>query len=265
MIPVSVVIITKNEAKSIAGCLNAVRKISDDIIVVDSGSTDATLAIAQHYNCRVFYNSWNGYGAAKNAGNSHARYNWILSIDADEVPDAALIKALHDLKLDNPATVYDILFKNWLGPKLIRHGSWGRDHHIRLLNRTMVRWSELQVHEQLIMPRSGVKRKLPGCINHYSANNLEEFKQKAFFYAGLNAKKYYSTGKRGHIFKLYLAPVFSFIKNYIFYMGFMDGMAGWQIALVTAHNTWHKYRQLRKLGSRQQQVVYFENKLYVEY
>src|SRR5471030_1458777 len=105
--------------------------ITDDIVVVDNGSTDNTLDIAKMHGCRVFQYSWDGYGANKNKGIEVANYDWILSIDADEVPDMELVNSIHNLWLRNTETVYNIKFRSYFGEKRIRFGTWGRDHHIR--------------------------------------------------------------------------------------------------------------------------------------
>ncbi|NNU34504.1 glycosyltransferase family 2 protein [Mucilaginibacter sp. S1162] len=136
MIPVSVVIITKNEAEVIAECIAAAKLITDDIIIIDNYSTDQTYDIAVAEGCRVYQKNWDGYGANKNKGIDLAKYDWILSVDADEIADTELVLSLHSLKLSDPTMVYDIKFKSYFGKKLIRYGSWGRDHHIRLFNRT---------------------------------------------------------------------------------------------------------------------------------
>src|ERR1700749_1369526 len=113
MVPVSVVIITKNEADVIANCISAAKLITDDIIIVDNDSTDETCTIALAAGCNVYRENWDGYGANKNKGIALAKYNWILSIDADEVPDEELIGTLHELKFDDPKVVYDIDFKSY--------------------------------------------------------------------------------------------------------------------------------------------------------
>jgi glycosyltransferase involved in cell wall biosynthesis len=113
MVPVSIIIITKNEADVIADCIVKARLITDDIIIVDSGSTDETLDIAYTYGCRIFKTFWDGYGANKNKGIDVAKYDWILSIDADEVPDEDLIKSLHTITLDDAGVVYDIKLVFW--------------------------------------------------------------------------------------------------------------------------------------------------------
>ncbi|MES2274829.1 MAG: glycosyltransferase family 2 protein [Bacteroidota bacterium] len=247
MVPVSVVIITKNEAEVIQRSIAMAKLITDDIVIIDNGSTDDTLKIALTYGCQIFKENWDGYGANKNKGILHARYNWILSIDADEVIDENLITSLHHLNYNNPEVVYNIRFKSYFGSKLIRFGSWGRDHHIRLFNRTNVKWSELPVHETLLFPKSVSIKTLAGYIHHFSVSDKEECREKAIHYASLSAKKYYNSGKRSNYIKLYISPVFNFLRNYFLYLGFLDGKEGWQIAISTANNTWLKYHYLHRL------------------
>jgi glycosyltransferase involved in cell wall biosynthesis len=245
MVPVSIVIITKNEAALIANCIEMALLITDDIVVVDSGSTDETLNIIRQYSCRRYHKNWAGYGANKNKGIELARHNWILSIDADEVPNMELVLALYDLDLRDPNVVYDIKFRSFIGKKLIRHGSWGRDHHLRLFNRTVVKWSESEVHETLILPAAIHIKKLAGNINHYSVQNINECNIKALHYARLSAKQYMISGKKSTFFKLYFSPVFGFVKNYLFRLGFLDGAEGFNIALMIYKYTRLKYAYLK--------------------
>src|SRR6202012_540748 len=149
MVPVSVVIITKNEAGDIGRCIQKAQLISDDIVVVDSGSTDNTRQLAVAAGGRLYERPWDGYGANKDKGISLAKYDWILSLDADELPDDTLIATLHQLSFNNSTVVYDLKFRSWFGEKPLRFGSWGRDHHTRLFNRTLVKWTETLVHETL--------------------------------------------------------------------------------------------------------------------
>jgi glycosyltransferase involved in cell wall biosynthesis len=265
MIPVSIVIITKNEVDLISRCVSNAKLISDDVIIVDSGSTDHTLDIASVYGCRTFDRPWDGYGANKNKGIELAKYDWILSIDADETPDGDLIKSLHSLKLDEPAMVYDIKFRSYFGQKPVRFGSWGRDHHIRLFNRKSVKWSETMVHETLIMPENTCVRKLKGHIHHYSVKNLAEYTRKGSYYARLSARQYFHDGKKAGIIKLYISPLFGFIKNYLFYLGFLDGRVGWKIAKATLKNTHHKYQLLNQMELHQHKKEALKENLAVEY
>jgi glycosyltransferase involved in cell wall biosynthesis len=250
MVPISVVIITKNEAEVIASCINAAKLITDDIIVVDNDSTDGTGEIASRNGCSVYHDNWDGYGANKNKGIARARYNWILSIDADEVPDEELVQSLHELELDNPGTVYDIRFKSYFGKKQIHFGSWGRDHHIRLFNRRLVKWSEAAVHETLVLPSAINIKKLKGHLHHYSIKDKVEFFDKTIYYAKLSSRKYLASGKKATFTKLHIAPLFHFLKNYIVFLGFLDGREGWDIARMISKHTWLKYRFLKNQPKR---------------
>jgi glycosyltransferase involved in cell wall biosynthesis len=266
MVPVSIVIITKNEAEVIASCINAAKLISDNIIVVDNGSTDETREIARACGCCVYRESWDGYGANKNKGIALAKYDWILSIDADEIPDDELITSLHKLRFDNPEIVYDISFKSYYGQKPIHFGSWGRDHHLRLFNRKLVKWSEPPVHETLILPAKITTKKLKGRIHHYSVKDSNEFNNKTLHYAKLSAGKYLINGKKATLIKLYISPLFHFLKNYIVFLGFLDGREGWNIAKMISKNTWLKYHYLKKragLTYREQEST--KENLVVEY
>lgn len=266
MVPVSVVIIAKNESHIIGQSIAAARLLTDDVIVVDNNSTDGTGLIAKNLHCRIFNETWEGYGATKNKGNSYARYNWILSIDADEMIDEELINALHQLNYDDVNAVYDIKFKTYFGSKLIRFGIWGYDHHIRLFNRHKVKWTELPVHETLILPAGVSIKKLKGHIHHYSAKDVEECQQKAIYYASLSAKKYDANGKRSTFIKQYLSPGFNFLKNYIFLIGFMDGKEGWYIASNSAMHTWLKYHYLHELERcHQRNDTHIRHKRIVDY
>jgi glycosyltransferase involved in cell wall biosynthesis len=204
--------------------------------------------IANANNCRFYQREWDGYGANKNKGISLAKYDWILSIDADEVPDEELIQTLHQLKLDDPLMVYDIKFRSYFGEKLVRFGNWGRDHHIRLFNRTLVKWSEPNVHETLILPKQAKVKRIKGHLHHYSSKNADECRRKAIYYAHLSAENYFQRGKRYGIGKLYASSFFSFIKSYFLLLGFLDGRKGYIIAKMLFKNRWLKYHYLRSMN-----------------
>ncbi|RWY55684.1 glycosyltransferase family 2 protein [Mucilaginibacter gilvus] len=245
MIPVSVVIITKNEAAILGRCLKMASFISDDIMLVDNGSIDDTLKIAEAYGCRIYHKNWDGYGANKNKGIALARHDWILSIDADEIADVQLIHTLHQLAFDDPDVVYDIRFRSYFGDKLIKYGTWGRDHHRRLFNRTRVRWSETEVHETLLLPHGAKIKRVGGYLHHYSVQNIAECDKKAVHYAQLSALKYLNAGKKATLFKCYFSPVFGFLISYLIRLGFLDGLEGLDIALMLYKNTRLKYHYLK--------------------
>lgn len=265
MVPVSIVIITKNEAEMIGDCIAAAKMLTDDIIIVDNGSTDGTCEIAAAKGCRIYQNRWEGYGANKNIGVELATHDWIFSIDADEVPDQDLIHCLHCLKLDDPSVVYDIRFKSYFGKKLIQFGSWGSGHHIRLFNRKLVKWSEKKVHEELILPKEIRKRRLRGYLHHYSVRDVQECRRKTVYYARLSAEKYFQEGKAATWVNLFVSPVFGFLKGYILLLGFLDGKEGWAISRCTFKNKWLKYHCLNRMNLEQHKRTVADSGLTVEY
>lgn len=266
MTTVSVIIIAKDEAEIIGSTISRARLITDDVIVIDNGSTDSTIKIALELGCRVYRERWVNYAANKNKGIKLAKYDWILSLDADEIPDEKLIGAIHQLKLDNPEMVYDIKFKSYFGKKLIRFGKWGRDHHVRLFNRKRVTWQNTPVHETLLFPKGIKQKRIAGYLHHYSVNNSAECDYKALLYAKLCAKKYHQDGKTAGIIKLYISPVFNFIKYYVLYLGFLDGKPGWEIAKMTLKHTRLKYSLLQQMEcNHKKQKSKADSALLIEY
>lgn len=262
MVPVSIVIIAKTEIDIITGCIEQAMQITDDIVLIVNNITDVP---ERNLPYRVYKEVWEGYGANKNKGIEKAKYSWVLSIDADEIPDNELIRSLHDIDFGNPAVAYDVKFRSYFGDKLIRHGSWGRDHHIRLFNRDLVKWSDTPVHETLLLPAYVTVKKIGGHLHHYSAKNIVEYANKSSYYAKLSAKKYFGAGIRAGFIKLYLSPVFGFIKNYILYLGFLDGREGWDIAKTNARHTRRKYYYLSLMENSQGKKQSVRESLAVEY
>ncbi|MEN9685939.1 MAG: hypothetical protein RLZZ28_1725 [Bacteroidota bacterium] len=244
----SVVIICRNEAAIIAQTIAAAKQVTDDIVVVDSGSTDGTQQIVLAAGVSLLETDWAGYGANKNKGVARAKNDWILSLDADEIPDQALIEALQQLVFDREEKVYNIRFRVFFANRLIRFGEWSNDRHIRLYNRKKISWNEAAVHEGLLFPANMVVETLKGFIHHYTSKDLADFREKTIHYAMLNARKYFEQGKKAGRFKCLAAPVFSFVKNYIFRLGLLDGKAGFTIARMNAWYTRLKYAELRKLN-----------------
>ncbi|MFM6924222.1 MAG: glycosyltransferase family 2 protein [Ferruginibacter sp.] len=242
------VIITKNEAHIIANTLQSLQAVTNDIVIVDSGSTDDTVNICKKFNATVIETDWSGYGINKNKGIEAAKHDWILSLDADEAIDADLQQSLIQLSSANEDEVFDIRFKNFFCNKWIRFGEWGFDWHIRLFNRKKVKWNNVTVHENLIFPAGVTITKLRGNILHYTVQNRQEYDNKTDQYARMNAKKYFAAGKSPNSIKQYLSPVFAFIQHYIFRLGFLDGKEGFIIAKTTARYTFLKYRYLKEMA-----------------
>jgi len=243
----SVVIVCKNEAGIIGTTLQSLQGLTDDIVVYDNGSTDETVAIAQQYATNVIRGEWEGFGKTKQKAVALARYDWILSLDADESIDEELKNSLLNLSLKDDPVVYEIKFKNFFGNQWLKYGEWGNDSHIRLFNRKKVNWNDAPVHEGLVLPGGIQIKRLKGYVLHYTATDVRKYKDKLMKYAALNAAKYYEQGKKSNPVKKYLSAFFSFVQNYIFRAGFLDGKAGYRCAALTASYTFNKYKKLEQL------------------
>jgi glycosyltransferase involved in cell wall biosynthesis len=250
MFQFSVVIICKNEEAIIDKTLQSLQGFAPDIVVYDNGSADNTIEIAKTFPVNLIQGPWEGFGKTKNIAISFAKHDWILGLDADEIPDEEMKAIISNLSGADETTVYKFPFKNFLGDKWIRYGEWGNDKHIRLFNRNQVKWNEAKVHEQLILP-SGVKtNELKGFVLHYTMKDETDYKTKMENYARLNAEKYFRQGKRSSVLKQWMSPAFSFVQNYIFKLGFLDGKAGLTCARMTAGYTFLKYKKLKEMTDK---------------
>jgi len=245
---ISVVIICKNEEDQIGRCLQSLEDLTDDVVVLDNGSTDNTKNIVRNTRARLIEDTWEGFGKTKNKATRLAKYDWILNLDADELIDTQLKNSLMNLPLNSSSEVFEIKFKNFLGGKHLRFGEWGDDKHIRLFNRTHVNWNEAIVHEGLSLPPGVNIVRLEGFVLHYTAKDVAELADKMSRYALLNASKYAAEGRSSSWVNIYFAPVFSFVKYYIFKLGFADGLAGFVCARMSSYYTFIKYARLLELN-----------------
>jgi glycosyltransferase involved in cell wall biosynthesis len=247
----SIVIICKNEKGNIERVLQSIVEVTDDIVVYDSGSTDGTVEVLQQFGVRVEQGPWMGFGKTKGHAVSLAAHDWVLCLDADEALDEELQQSLKALSFGDSHTVYQLRFKNLLGTKHLQWGEWGGDKHIRLFNRQVVKWDEAIIHESLQIPTTAKVVPLRGNVLHRTMRDTVEYSQKMVSYALLNAEKYYRQGKKATWIKRYLAPPFSFLKYYIFRLGFLDGWEGLLSARMTAFYTFLKYARLQELRERE--------------
>ncbi len=244
---ISVVIICKNGSARIAETLASVQGIGEEILLYDSGSTDNSVEIAKAYGARIAYGDWEGYGRNRYKASQLATYDWILMIDTDEVLDAELKKAIVCIDLTKEHLVYNMRYKNFYGSKEIKFGEWGNDAHIRMANRKTVQIDQEIVHEKLFLQPGLHIKTLAGFIKHYTVNNSIDYARKAMEYASLSADKYLKQGKHASFIKIYIAPLFAFVQNYFFKMGFRDGWKGFVCAGMTAWYTFMKYAKLKEL------------------
>ncbi len=239
---ISVVIITLNEEKNIERCIKSAKQISNDIVVVDSGSMDKTVHLAMDLGARVFTKTWEGYASQKNFGNQKTINNLIFSMDADEEISKELASnILKEIAANkNDVNLSINILSNFEG-KFIYHGGWYPDWHLRLFNKFNTHWNSDLVHERLVHKEVFPEIKVTGNLLHYTATNRYFFWTKmeryAFLYAENKVEKEveYNAGKK------YYSSIFRFIKEYILKMGFLDGSAGWVIAMQNARYTYLKY------------------------
>lgn len=242
----SAVVITLNEAENIAACLQPLLAVTDDVVVVDSRSTDATVQIATKLGARVVSVDWQGYSQTKNYANSLARYDWILSIDADEVVSPELQASLRHWQ-PRPQTVFLLdRFTNYCGT-WVRHSGWYPDWKIRLFDRREVHWTGAYVHEDLYLPPAVQQVKLEGKLFHYSYRNSEDHWARIEKYAQLSAAKLYHKGKKATLWKVWFSPVARFLRTYFLKRGFLDGKTGWILSARNFYLVRRKYRLLRAM------------------
>ena len=245
-ISVSAVIITRNEEKNIGRCIDSLQGIADEILVIDSGSTDKTAEICTELGVRFLTNAWQGYSAQKNFGNAMASYDCILSIDADEALSEQLKSSISDFKEGN--AIHPCCFNrctNYVGT-WIRHGAWYPDVKVRIFDRNHVKW-EGEIHERLIGFSKNELLHLNGDLLHYSYNSVEEHIRQTELFSTLSAQALFKEGKRGNFFKLFPGPLIRFFVDYLLRLGILDGKAGFQIAKISAWSTRLKYQKLNQL------------------
>ena len=235
----SITIITKNEEINIGRCLESV-KWANEIVVVDTNSTDRTKEICSKYTDRVFNDTWHGYGKQKNICASHAKNKWILNIDSDEVVTPESASEIQMVLNKGPKfSVYHLPRKNYFGDRWVRFGGWYPDRILRLYNKEKVAFSEPQVHEKLT-PDLDVGS-LNQALLHYSYKDGDDYIQRQDRYSTLYAQEKISNGFRANWTHLYLRPPLKFLKIFILKQGFRDGSLGLFLAKNGALYTYYKY------------------------
>lgn len=252
MISISAVIITLNEEKIIARCIQSLIGVADEILVIDSFSTDKTVSIAASLGARVIQNPFEGYGAQKYFGQQLATHDWILSLDADEELSKPLRNSLLTLKNGASHDAYRVnILTNYCG-KWIRHSGWYPQAKIKCWNRNAATSNQDQVHESidLLNPNARVGH-LKGDMLHYSFNSISEHVRKIELYTEKGARFDVARGKRCSLLKLWLAPKWKFFLDYVLRLGFLDGYYGYIICKNSAFASFTKYAKIRQY--RQQQ------------
>jgi glycosyltransferase involved in cell wall biosynthesis len=243
-IPLSVAIITKDEEKNLPDCLKSV-SFADDIVIVDSGSTDRTVEIAKEFGCRVFIEDWKGNGPQKNSAVDKCRYDWVFSIDADErIPEETKKDILK--VLENPsADAYSFPRKNYLRDRWIKHSDWWPDRVIRLVRKDKGRFNA-KIHDKWATYGT-LNNMLQNPVVHNCFSNYSEMLRSLDYYSTATAKELLYEGKKAIILAPFYHGISMFFKTYFLKMGFLDGMDGFVIAVTKAGGSFFKYAKLLEL------------------
>lgn len=246
MLQISAVIITFNEEKNIGRCLDSIKDIVDDIVVVDSFSSDATQSICEKHKVNFIQRKWEGYSETKNFANKQAKYPWVLSLDADEALSDELKKIILNLK--SGAELKTCSFNrltNYCG-SWVKHSNWYPDKKIRLFNRDKIEWKGV-IHEELTLPPNETIHHFKEDILHYSYYTKEDHFKQIDKFTTIASQDLFDRNKNAPTYKLIVNPIAKFIGHYILHLGFLDGSAGFAIAKNSAYATYLKYKKTRCL------------------
>jgi glycosyltransferase involved in cell wall biosynthesis len=246
MSKLSVIIITYNEEENIKHCLESV-KWSDEIVIVDSFSSDKTVEIAREFTPKVFQNKWTNFSEQKNLALEKASNEWVLSVDADERATAKLKEEiLTILNSEFPSfNGYYIPRRNHYLGRWIRHCGWYPNYKLRLFRRVKGRFNERTVHESVVV--EGRKGHLKSHLNHYSYKNLSDHLGRIDKFSSLAAEEMFTQGKRARVFDLLFRPLTRFIKMYLINRGYLDGIYGLIVSLMGSFYVFMKYLKLWEL------------------
>lgn len=240
---ISAVIISLNEEKQIADCIQSLLPVADEIILVDSFSTDNTTTIAAELGAKVLTKEWEGFSATKNWGNAQAQNDYILSIDSDERLSPELQKSLLEAKTKGLSGGYKFNRLNWYIDTWIKHSGWYPDDKVRLFHRKEGQWIGDHVHETLQLKDGVVVHHLYGDLLHYTYFTIERHKSKIERYSTLAAQKNKSKNGAILLVKSMLSPITRFVRMYFFQLGFLDGKRGFQLCYYTSKEVHLKYKK----------------------
>jgi len=244
MIKLSVIIISLNEERNIRRCLSSVKALADEIMILDSFSTDKTKEIAEGYGARVVQKEFEGYVPARRTVESLAKYDYILAIDADEALSDELHNSIVELKKNWTDDGYFIARRTNYCGKWINHSGWYPDRKLRLYKKGSGYWDGKYVHEKYTLSSNKTIGKLNGDLLHYSYYNESDHWKRTEKYAELSALELFEASRRSSFFHAYFKAAVKFIRVYFFNLGFLDGKKGYAICKITAWGTFKKYALL---------------------
>ncbi len=243
----SVVIITFNEARNIGRCLESIRDLADEIVVLDSYSTDETETICKTYGVRFYQHTFDGHIEQKNRALTYARHPMVLSLDADEAPDDNLKASILRAKTLSGIDGFTMNRLTYYCGTWIRHCGWYPDVKLRLWLAGKGQWQGTNPHDEYKLPSSSRIVHLNGDLLHYSYYTREDHLRQLDYFTGISARALFEQGKKVGLLKQWMSPVVRFLRDYLFQLGFLDGRAGFQVCRLSAFATWLKYHKLAQL------------------
>jgi glycosyltransferase involved in cell wall biosynthesis len=241
---ISVVIITYNEEKNITRCIDSVLSLADEILVLDSYSTDQTAAIAESKGAVVKQEVFQGFIQKKNKAVELAKYDYVLSLDADEALDPVLAASILKAKQKFNFIAYRMnRCSNYCG-QFIRHGSWYPDVKIRLFDRRKAKWGGTNPHDKIVLTDESATKHLQGDILHYSYHTISEHVAQNNKLSTLASESLFAKGKKTNLFKIFFNPSWAFFQSYFIRRGFLDGLFGFVISIQISHMTFLKHLKL---------------------
>ena len=246
-LPLSIAIITQNEEENLPACLESAT-FADQIVVVDSGSTDNTVKIASDFGCHVSVEKWRGFGPQKQLAIDKCRNRWVFVLDADERIPYETALAIEDILLnrsDTPAG-YSFPRKNWFQGRWIKHLGWWPDRVVRLFKKDLGRMTGALVHESIKV--NGPVGALDVPIEHFTESRLDRILIKIDHYSTLGARKAFDEGKKTSIWFAAFRAVLTFLQNYFLKLGILDGAQGFVLSVTDSINKFFKYAKLNELN-----------------
>ncbi|MGZ4099486.1 MAG: glycosyltransferase family 2 protein, partial [Bacteroidia bacterium] len=244
----SVVIITYNEEKNLERCLLSVKEVADEIVVLDSFSTDKTQSIAEKHGAKFFQHKFDGHIQQKNRAITYASSPFVLSLDADEALDKTLSASILEVKKDFKKDGYYMnRLTNYCG-HWVKHCGWYPDKKLRLWDSRKGTWTGINPHDKYELFEGDEKTgQLKGDILHYSYYSVEDHYKQVEYFTNIASKAFVEKGKKAPVFKLIVNPVAKFIDHYFLHLGFLDGKAGYRISKISAYATYLKYKKIRQI------------------
>lgn len=250
MIKLSAVIITYNEDEHLEKCLSSLKNVADEIVVVDSFSSDNTKSICQSHQVRFIEQKFLGYKEQKNYALKQAKYDHVLSLDGDEALSKTLEKSIIELKKNwTKDGYYCNRLNNYCG-QWIKHSDWYPDRKLRLFKKNGGEWKGINPHDSFKLKSGKTSGRIKGDLLHWIYRDYQEHNQKIERFSSIAAQAYYDLGIKSSILKILWRPSWAFFKAYFLRLGFLDGFNGWVICVQTYNVTFLKYIKLRELWEK---------------